>query len=113
MFINSNSISKTENIKIKNVVLSALKDRYSFFTPSEKVDYHEQHSDKIIQLYQSYEKKHLFCLLNYNFMDTLTVQNDGCYYLKVKMSYPENYYHEFIIENKNNKYVIISWEFDI
>lgn len=112
MFINSNSISKVENVEIKSIVLSAFKDRYSIFESSKKVNYYDEHSDRIIQLSQPLKKNFLFYLINWDFMNTIEVQKDGCYRVIVKMYYPENYYHEFLIENKNNEYIITSWEFD-
>ena len=112
-FNNSTSLNLDENKEIKKTILSAIKDRYSYVSENNSNLYDQESSDKIVQLYDPYQDKHLLCILAPNFMDTVEIYADDTYSIKVKMYYPVDCYHEFRIKKTQSGYIIAYWEIDI
>lgn len=111
---NSWRLRANRNREIKSLVLSAIKDRYSYLNVDIENMYDEKNADKNVQFYSPNTKKSILCLINHQFMDTLSYNNDtDTYTVIVKMYYPEERYHEFIIANTSYGYTIISWGIDI
>ena len=84
-FNNSTSLNLDENKEIKKLILSAIKNRYSYISESNSNLYDQESSDKIVQLYDPYQDKHLLCILAPNFMDTAEIYNVDTLSIKVKM----------------------------
>lgn len=110
---NSHAVERADNLQIKQLVLSALKDRYSYIEADPKTLYDEEHTDKIIQLDSPETDKRLFLMIDHGFMHTLEKYDDTTYILRVEMNDPTARYHEFKVAQTDEGYVITSWGIDL
>lgn len=115
MFKNNSFITSGENRAIKQVVLSAVKDRCSKLfniDPSDLYKIDSKYSN--IQLESpNVSGKSLFCLIDPYFMNTLEITDSGMYHVIVKVNYPESYYYHISLIKDNDDYIIVLFELDI
>lgn len=112
-FRNSKLLSREENDEIKKIVLSAIKDRYSFLDEPETNFYDQNNLSQIVQFYAPYQDQSLLCILTPNFMNMVEAYDDETFFIKVKMYYPEERYHEMRIKKSQSGYIITYWGIDI
>lgn len=58
-------------------------------------------------------EKSWMCIINRDFMESAHAISENGYSVIVKVSYPEEYYYNFMIENTDKGYVIKSFQLDI
>ena len=110
---NSSSLDLKENREIKKTILSAMKERYLFIGESDPDRYDEESPSEIVQLSDPCYDNGILCILAPNFMDTIEECDDDTFFVKVKMYYPEECYHEFRIKKSTSGYIITYWGIDI
>lgn len=113
-FRNSSLIDKKDNQEIKNLILNAIKDRYSILSSgTDNNIYDEQNHEQIVQLYSPVTERSVLCIIDHNFMNSIEPLDETTYQIKFKMYYPVAYYHEFRVQKTQTGYTIIFWGLDI
>lgn len=114
MYMNNQQLTADENSQMKDLVLSAVKDRCSSVYEIDKnAVYDEAYADCIVQYDdQAASPQSWFCFINPGFMRTATQMADGKYQITVKVYHPESYDYCFEISKINEQYVITSFGID-
>ena len=98
-FSDNEKLTEQENYFIKKIVLEAVEDRLSVFANNAKDIYNSTATEnEIIQLDKSqYNRKHLFVVINSDFMDSV-VKNDDGYRVSVKTYGMESFSDDCLYE---------------
>ena len=114
IYTNNPVLNQRDNYEIKQLLLYAVKDRCSFLFDIDKEKiYSEDSKEYIIQFDEvTQSKKSLICLVDLNFMESLTVLESNEYAIIMKAYYPEDYYYHFKIRKTDDGFVIVSFELD-
>lgn len=109
-FSNNENLTEQENYFIKKIILEAVEDRLSVFANDAKDIYASTATEiEIIQLDKSQNnRKHLFVLINSDFMDSV-VKNDNGYLVSVKTYGMESFSDDCLYEFQITKDFTISF----
>ena len=105
MFLSNVHLDKQTNIEIRGLVLDYFRGNYTFFKNSDTAT--EKNLDNI---HLPIDKK-IICIINYDFMESVTKQENS-YELIVKSMYPKTYYYHFSIQKMDGYYSIVNLELD-
>ena len=102
MFSSNKHLDKQTNIEIRDLVLDYFRENYTYFKNSD-TDTKDIHLPR--------DKKNLMCIIDYDFMKSVSKQEDS-YELIVKSIYPNQYYYHFSIQKVDGYYSIVNIELD-
>ncbi len=108
------TLTEQENYFIKKTVLKAVEDRLSVFADGDSVIYDQSATDNnVIQLDKSQNNpKHIFILINSDFMRSVTKEEDG-YTVCVQTYFMETSTEDCVYEiHISNDYLITSFGLD-
>lgn len=99
---NNSTVSKQTNYEIKNLVLKAIKQRYSAFSQDTESNIYTDEYASYLQNSTEYSKG-VFIRLDRSFMNTLEKHDENNYIVSVQMIWPDDYNYHFTIINTDNK----------
>ena len=103
MFLSNKHLDKQTNIEIRSLVLDYFRGNNMSFKNSDTTTENTSLT--------TYEKS-LICIINYDFMKSVSKQENS-YEVIVKCIYPKQYYYHFSIQKIDGCYSIINLELDI